>query len=114
MDDKKLASSDDLVEVGSGNVFADLGFENAEEENAKAKIVRKIQKVIDQRGLTQEQAGAIMGLPQSKVSTLLRGQWTSYTVDRLTRYLNKLGITIIYTFQEEPEWHEGHLEVVGM
>lgn len=103
-----------LVEIGSGNIFADLGFSNPEDEDAKAKIVRKIQKVIDQRGLTQEQTGKIIGLPQSKVSTLLRGKWESYTVDRLTRYLNKLGVSVVYSFQDEPEWHEGHLMVAGV
>jgi predicted XRE-type DNA-binding protein len=102
-----------LAEVGSGNVFADLGFANADEESVKARIVRKIQKVIDQRGLTQKQAGDIIGLPQSKVSTLLRGKWDSdYTIDRLTQYLNKLGVNVAYSFEDQPDWREGHLMVI--
>lgn len=103
-----------LAEIGSGNVFADLGFAKPDEEAAKARIVRKIQRVIDQRGLTQKQAGDIIGLPQAKVSTLLRGKWDSdYTVDRLTRYLNKLGVSVVCSFEDEPEWREGHLMVMG-
>lgn len=103
-----------LGELGSGNVFADLGFPNAENEDAKAKIVRKIQMVIDRRGLTQEQAGAIIGLNQGKLSKLLRGKWEGdYSVDRLTRYLNKLGVSVIYSFEDEPDWHEGHLMVAS-
>jgi predicted XRE-type DNA-binding protein len=103
-----------LGEIGSGNVFADLGFSNPEDESAKAKIVRKIQKVIDQRGLTQAQAGAIIGLPQGKLSKLLRGKWDSdYSVDRLTRYLNKLGVSVVYSFEDETDWHEGRLLVAS-
>jgi predicted XRE-type DNA-binding protein len=89
------ADGEAVAEIGSGNVFADLEFANPDEEAVKARIVRRIQKVIDQRGLTQKQAGDIIGLPQSKVSTLLRGKWddSDYTVDRLIRHLNKLGVT---------------------
>ena len=89
------ADGEAVAEIGSGNVFADLEFANPDEETVKARIVREIQKVIDQRGLTQKQAGDVIGLPQSKVSTLLRGKWddSDYTVDRLTRHLNKLGVT---------------------
>jgi predicted XRE-type DNA-binding protein len=89
------ADGEVVAEIGSGNVFADLEFANPDEETVKARIVREIQKVIDQRGLTQKQAGDIIGLPQSKISTLLRGKWddSDYTVDRLTWHLNKLGVT---------------------
>jgi predicted XRE-type DNA-binding protein len=107
------AAGDLLVEIGSGNVFADLEFANPDEEAVKARIVRKIQKVMDERGLTQKQAGEIIGLPQSKVSTLLRGKWDSdYTVDRLTRYLNKLGVSVTYSFKDQPDWREGRLVVI--
>ena len=59
------ADSEALAEIGDGNVFADLELPDPDEEAVKAKIVRKIQKVIDERGLTQKQAGDIIGLPQS-------------------------------------------------
>ena len=103
-----------LAEFGSGNVFADLGFPNADEENAKAKLVRKMQMVIRQRGLTQVQAADIMGLSQGALSKLLRGRWDSdYTVDRLTRYLNKLGVNVELSFSDEPDWREGHVMVAN-
>ena len=107
------ADGEAVAEIGSGNVFADLEFANPDEETVKARIMREIQKVIDQRGLTQKQAGDIIGLPQSKVSTLLRGKWDSdYTVDRLTRYLNKLGVNVAYSFEDQPDWREGRLMVI--
>ena len=79
------------VEPSNGNVFADLGLPNAEEELVKAKIVFCIHKVIEGRGLTQAQAAEILGIDQPKVSALIRGKLAGFSVDRLFRFLNALG-----------------------
>jgi predicted XRE-type DNA-binding protein len=57
-----------LGEIGSDNVFADLGLPNPEERLLKAKLVSKISDVIEKRKLTQAEAGKLMDLPQPKVS----------------------------------------------
>ncbi|MCA9474074.1 MAG: helix-turn-helix domain-containing protein [Nitrospirales bacterium] len=75
---------------GSGNVFADLGFENPEEMETKAKLVSQINAIIKKRKLTQKQAGVILGITQSRVSDLARGGLSGFSVDRLLRLLNKL------------------------
>src|SRR5437660_523151 len=58
------------IEIGSGNVFADLGLPDAEERLAKAQLADRICKAIDKRKLTQTAAAKIMGLSQPKVSDL--------------------------------------------
>lgn len=85
---------DTSVTASSGNVFADLGFANAELELAKAQIVQTIADEIDRRGLSQRAAGEIIGLPQPKLSTLLRGHWASYSLDRLVRFTTLLGLDV--------------------
>jgi len=75
---------------GSGNVFADLGFDNPEEMETKAKLVSQINAIIKKRKLTQRGAGAILGITQSRVSDLARGGLSGFSVDRLFRLLNKL------------------------
>ena len=75
---------------GSGNIFADLGFDNPEEMETKAKLVRQINAIIKKRKLTQKEAGAILGITQSRVSDLARGGLSGFSVDRLFRLLNKL------------------------
>lgn len=77
-------------EVGSGNVFADLGYEDAEEALAKADLARAIGAIIEERGLTQAQAAAVLGVDQPKVSALLRGRLSGFSSDRLFRFLNLL------------------------
>jgi predicted XRE-type DNA-binding protein len=107
-----IASKRSGVIEGSDNPFADLGFANPELELAKSRLVMEMARVIDARDLSQARAGEIIGLPQPKLSQLLNGHWKSYSVDRLTRYLNKLGVTVRITLETNRKtWKEGHLVV---
>lgn len=75
----------------SGNVFADLGIENPEEALAKSELARQISKLIKKKKLTQKQAAEILGIDQPKISALIRGKLRSFSLERLIRFLNKLG-----------------------
>ena len=74
---------------GSGNIFSDLGFDNPEEMETKAKLVSQINAIIKKWKLTQKEAGTILGVTQSRVSDLARGGLSGFSVDRLFRLLNK-------------------------
>jgi len=78
-------------EVGSGNVFADLGLPDAEELKAKAELVIELIEIIEERGLKQADAAEIMGIDQPKVSLLVRGKLGGFSMERLYRFLNALG-----------------------
>ena len=58
------------VEESSGNVFADLGLPNPEQEQLKAGLTLQIFRVLKARRLTQAQAGKLLGIPQPHVSDL--------------------------------------------
>lgn len=75
----------------SGNVFADLGFPNAEREQLKADLTLQIYRLIKSRGLTQARAGEILGIKQPHVSALVRGQSGMFSVERLMEFLTALG-----------------------
>ena len=96
-----------VTAYGSGNVFEDLGVPDAEEHLAKADLVSKIASVIESRALTQVEASRIIGLPQSKVSLLVRGRFRDFSTDRLCRILNRLGVTVSMVLTEEPNWNTG-------
>ena len=70
---------------GSGNVFADLGFERPEEELLKAQLVREIRDVIRRRRLTQTKAAELLGLKQPDVSALVTGRVHKFSLERLLR-----------------------------
>lgn len=84
------AHGEESITRGSGNVFADLGFENPEEELAKAKLVLALSEVIDGTHLTQAKVAKVLGVDQPTVSKILRGRTGGFTADRLLRFLNLL------------------------
>jgi predicted XRE-type DNA-binding protein len=83
------------ITKSSGNVYADLGFKNPEEMLAKANLAILISEAIEKRKLTQKKAAEIMGIDQPKVSAILRGRLSGFTIERLMRFLLALGMDII-------------------
>ena len=79
------------ITASSGNVFADLGLADPDERQLKAQLAFQIQRFIEQKGWTQAQAAAVIGLVQPKVSLLLRGQLAGFSVQRLLTILQRLG-----------------------
>lgn len=91
---KKSKANGEKVENGSSNVFADLGFQDAEERLLKAKLATKIAQLIEKKGWTQAQTAQRTALDQPKVSRLLRGQLSGFSADRLFAVLNRLGHSV--------------------
>lgn len=88
---KKKKQGDIEYYEGSDNVYQDLGFKNPEEWSMKAHIATKIFDLIEKKGLTQQQAGAIFGIAQGRVSDLKRGQFDKFSIEKLLSFLNALG-----------------------
>ena len=105
---------DDLtVTPGSGNVFADLGVAEPEEELAKAQLAAHIRDAIRRRRLTQAEAGRLVGLDQPKISALMNGRLTGFSSDRLLRCLTALGRDVEIVVRPGVKGHaRGHLRVV--
>lgn len=79
------------VQSSSGNVFSDLGLQNSDELLIKAELVRQISKIIAARKMTQTEAAQMLGVDRSKVSALLSGKLSGFSIERLFRFLNALG-----------------------
>jgi predicted XRE-type DNA-binding protein len=74
-------------EVGSGNIFADLGLPNADEHQLKAALVMQLHRLIRARKLTQSAAAKLVGIKQPDLSNILRGHDQGFSVERLMRML---------------------------
>ncbi len=74
----------------SGNVFKDIGSSHPERVLARAKIMLRISQIIRERGLTQDKAARILNLPQSKVSCLMNGKLSMFSLEHLFELLNAL------------------------
>jgi predicted XRE-type DNA-binding protein len=89
MDDKETA-----ITKSSGNVFADLGLDDADDLMGKANLALHIRSTIEERQLTQAQAAALLGLDQPKVSAIINGRLDGFSSARLMRFLNDLGCDV--------------------
>jgi predicted XRE-type DNA-binding protein len=78
-------------EKSSGNVFADLGLPEPRQELLKANLTLQIYRLIRQRGITQAEAGKILGIKQPHVSALMRNRAGVFSVERLIEFLTALG-----------------------
>jgi predicted XRE-type DNA-binding protein len=87
------ASDGEQIEVtrGSGNVFADLGLEDAEELQLKAGLIHGIKRTIERRNLTQSEAARLAGIDQPALSRILSSKGLKCTVEKLFVIHNRLG-----------------------
>ncbi len=95
----------------SGNVFADLGLPNPEQELLKARLTLQIYKIVKKRGLTQARAGELLGIKQPHVSALMRNRAGNFSVGRLMEFLTALGQDVKITVKPTRKV-QGELSVV--
>ena len=101
------------VTASSGNVFADIGVADPDEELAKAQLASRIREVVRRRRLTQVAAAAVMGIDQPKVSALLNGRLTNFSSERLMRLLTRLGQDVEIVVKTKPRRRKrGRIRVV--
>jgi predicted XRE-type DNA-binding protein len=79
------------IEESTGNIYADLGMADAEEMRVKAQLANKIGEIIKARRWSQQQAADVLGIPQSKLSKMLRGQFRGISEAKMLDCLIRLG-----------------------
>ena len=93
-------SGTQTVTASSGNVFADLGFANPEEELLRAKLAREIRDIMKRRKLTRAKAAVLLGLKAPDVSALVTGRAGEFSIDRLVRCLTRLDYEVDVVIRE--------------
>ena len=99
-------------EKSSGNIFADLGLPNSEQELLKAKLTVQIYKLIKEQNLTQTKAAELLGTTQAQISALMRCLPVSVSVGRLMEFLTILGQDVEVTVKPTRTRTTGHMSVV--
>lgn len=89
---------------GSGNVFADLGFDRQESEHLRirSQLMVELARLIQKRGLTQAEAAAILGVSQPRISDLVRGKIDRFSIDTLVEMLGHAGISVTFSVRPRP------------
>jgi predicted XRE-type DNA-binding protein len=93
------------ITESSGNVFADLGLANPEQELMKAELTLQIYRIIKQRGMTQVEAAKALGIRQPHVSLLMRNRAGSFSVGKLMEFLTALGQDVEITVRPASKQH---------
>ena len=78
-------------EVGSGNVFKDLGLQDADQLLARAQIGFHVYKILEGKQLKQREIAGVLGIAQPDVSHLMNGHFSRFTTDKLLDFLKRLG-----------------------
>jgi predicted XRE-type DNA-binding protein len=78
------------LEESSGNVFAGLGLEDADELFTRSRLGFHVYKILADRGLEQREIAALLGIKQHEVSHLMNGHFSRFTTDKLLEFLKRL------------------------
>ncbi len=77
-------------EMGSGNIFADLGLDDADELYTRAALGVQVMKILKARSLSQQEAADYLGIKQPEVSAIMCAKFSRFSQERLIGFLNKL------------------------
>jgi predicted XRE-type DNA-binding protein len=94
------------VEVGSGNVFRDLGRPDAEERQLKVQMAMRVNALIAEARMTQAQTASRLGIPQPHVSDLTNYKLNRFSVDRLIHFATLLGRDVEIVIRPRAPHHE--------
>src|SRR5438045_8042336 len=87
---------------GSTNVFADLGFPDAAERQAKLRLAYALNRVLDRRKLSQADAAKVLGVTQPKVSALRHYKLAGFSDERLVNLLTALDQDVVLVIRRQP------------
>ena len=85
---------DTRITESSGNVFVDIGFDDAEAKvmALRVELIMQLRETLTRQGLTQAEAAKQLGVTQPRVSALLKGTWKDFSIDMLLTFAARLGL----------------------
>ncbi|MBZ0094719.1 MAG: XRE family transcriptional regulator [Sulfuricella sp.] len=91
-----MSQEDLIIEQGSGNVFADLGFPPEEAQNLilRAELINQIEDYVASSGMTQQQSAKKLGVTQPRLNLLLKGKINEFSIDALVNMAAKAGMQV--------------------
>jgi predicted XRE-type DNA-binding protein len=103
---------DTKITASSGNVFRDLGFDEAEAEHLRIRssLIIAVLKLIEERSLTRIEAAKLFGVTQPRISNVVRGRIDLFSIDTLVDMLARAGVHVdlVFSTLRHPSstWHE--------
>ena len=94
---------DAAITRGTGNVFADLGYADAEERQTKLRLAYAINGIVERQRMTQAAAAGKNGINQPKVSALANYKLDGFSVERLMTFLTALDQDVEIVIRKKPK-----------
>ena len=94
--------SSEVVVQSPGNVFADLGLQDAGEKQTRVRLAVAISQIIESRRLSQTAAARLLDINQPKISALVNYQLEGFSVERLMHFLNALDRDVKIVIRKKP------------
>ncbi len=99
---EKANMAAETITRGTSNVFADLGYADAEERQTKLRLAYAINGVIARASLTQTAAAKKLGINQPKISALAHYKLDGFSVERLMTFLTALDQDVAIVIKKKP------------
>jgi predicted XRE-type DNA-binding protein len=100
---------------GTGNVFADLGYQDAAERQIKTRLALAVNELLKARKLKQREIAILLGVPQPKVSALKNYRLDQFSVERLMEFLTALNQDVEIMIRARHNTSEtGHISVLAV
>ena len=109
----RRSGEQDAIVRGTKNVFADLGYPDAAERQAKLRLAYALNQVVEQRKLSQAEAANLLGVTQPKVSALRNYKLAGFSVERLMNLLTTLDHDIEIVIKRKPRSRAARISVVA-
>ncbi len=110
---KRAKAGMEQIEQGSGNVFADLGLEDAGERKTKLRLAYALNRLIEKEGLSQAAIAGRLGLTQPKVSALLNYKLRGFSTERLMQLFLALDCDVKIVVGKKPKSRAAMISVVA-
>ena len=99
---RRNAERRERVSRGTGNVFADLGFPDAAERQAKLRLAYALNQALEERRTSQADAAKVLGITQPKVWALRHYKLAGFSVERLMNLLTALDHDVEIVIRRKP------------
>lgn len=104
----------EAITRGTRNVFADLGFPDPSERQAKLRLAYALNQVLEAQNLSQAEAAKVLGVTQPKVSALRHYKLAGFSVERLMNLLTTLDQDVEIVIRQKPRSRKaGRISVVA-
>src|SRR5436190_20891038 len=90
------------VTRGTGNVFADLGFSDAAERQARLRLAYSVNRVLEARKLSEANAANVLGITQPRVSALRHYKLARFSMESLINLLTELDQDVEIVIRRKP------------